>query len=217
MDVSLAAQLFPDGVVCVECSPLPEGLGLHPLEAAAVSRANARRRREFATGRWLARKALTQLGFPDGPLPVGSDRAPLWPVGSVGSISHTDDYCVAVVATNPPYRSLGIDAEPAIPLEESLWTSICTTAELDWLNEQPPGTRGLLCHLLFAIKEAVYKYQAPISRSLLEFHDVQVAVDRGTPGFRAVITRDGVPGFPAGVEITGRFLMSGGLILAGAC
>ena len=57
---------------------------------------------------------------------TGTDRAPLWPAGAVGSISHTDDYCVVVVGHSVEHRSLGVDAEPAAPLEEHVWTEICT-------------------------------------------------------------------------------------------
>ena len=210
-----AAQLFPGDLVCVEVSPLPEEWTLHPLEAAVLARANVTRGREFAAGRTLARRALRELGFPDAPLLAGPDRAPAWPAGAVGSISHTADYCVVVVARNPPYRSLGVDAEPDTPLEAELWPQICTPTELEWLAAQPAARRGLLCHVLFAIKESVYKYQAPISGTMLEFRDVEVEFDGAAPGFRAVILRPGVPGFPAGTVVLGRTRIADGLILAG--
>ncbi|MGX9147748.1 hypothetical protein [Mesorhizobium sp. 128a] len=47
-----------------------------------------RRRREFGWGRHHAREALRHLGF--APVAILSrDRAPLWPSGVVGSISHS--------------------------------------------------------------------------------------------------------------------------------
>ena len=210
-----AAKLFPADVVCVETSPLPEGLPIHSVEAEAVVRANAKRRREFAVGRQLARTALSQLGFTDASIPVGPERGPVWPIGSVGSISHTDDYCVAVAALNPPYRSLGIDAEPAVPLEEALWAQVCTPAEMRWLEGQAPDARGLLCHILFTVKECVYKFQAPVSRTLLEFQDVEVILDPHSRNFTATVVRDGIPGFPHGTPLFGQTLVSDSLILAG--
>lgn len=215
MSPSLAAQLFPADVVCAEISPLPEGMPIHAIEAEAVIRANPKRRREFAVGRQLARTALSQLGFTDASIPVGPERGPVWPVGSVGSISHTDDYCVAVAALNPPYRSLGIDAEPAVPLEEALWSHVCSPAELRWLEGQAPGARGLLCHVLFTAKECVYKFQAPLSGTLLEFQDVEIVLDPHCRNFKATVVRDGVPGFPGGTALFGQTLVSDSLILAG--
>lgn len=164
----------------------------------------------------LAREALRALGHECEALLVGSDRAPLWPAGTVGSISHTDDYCVVVVANSPPHRSLGIDAEPAVPLEPGLWLQICTATELAWLGSQPLPDRGLLCHLLFAVKEAVYKYQAPVSHTMLEFADVEVTdLDLISQSFRAVLEREDVPGFSKGATFSGRVVISNGLIVAG--
>ena len=216
MHSDLASQLFPGNVVCREASPLPEGLSLHPLEEEFLSTAGPKRRREFAAGRMLAREALRALGHECEALLVGSDRAPLWPAGTVGSISHTDDYCVVVVANSPPHRSLGIDAEPAVPLEPGLWLQICTATELAWLGSQPLPDRGLLCHLLFAVKEAVYKYQAPVSHTMLEFADVEVTdLDLISQSFRAVLEREDVPGFSKGATFSGRVVISNGLIVAG--
>ncbi len=214
MQTLLIAELFPADAICLEYSPMPESLTLDAQEAKAISQASVKRQREFAAGRWLARAALRRLGFSDAPLLIGPDRAPVWPTGAVGSISHTDDYCVAVVATNPPYRSLGVDAEPATALEEALWPQICTEGELDWLGRQSEPDRGMLCHVLFVIKECTYKYQAPISQTLLEFRDMEVSIDPSRTTFIAEFVRDGVPGFPRGTTLVGRVLVSDGLILA---
>ncbi len=215
MQPPVVGQLFPADVVCLEYSPIPESLSLHPQEAEAISRASTKRRREFAAGRWLARTALRQLGFSGAPLLIGPDRAPLWPAGAVGSISHTGDHCVAVVATSPPYRSLGVDVEPATSLEESLWPQICTSNELGWLLQQPEANRGRLCHLLFVVKECVYKYQAPISQTLLEFQDLDVTLSVSKSDFRAEIVRPGLQGFPVGRVLTGRTVVTDTLIMAG--
>ena len=145
---------------------------------------------------------------------MGDDRAPLWPSGVVGSISHTDVYRVAAVAKSPPYRSLGVDAEPDVPLEESLWPEICTARELNWLTRQPEPVRGLLCHVLFVLKECVYKYQSPITKTLLDFQDVEVTLDSRAQRFEAELLRPALAGFPAGSTLRGRFLIAQGLIVA---
>jgi len=41
---------------------------------------------DFSTGRYCAIKALEQLGIQDAIIPIGEDRAPIWPEGIVGSI-----------------------------------------------------------------------------------------------------------------------------------
>src|SRR3569623_1114660 len=61
---------------------------IHPDEAQQVAGAVAKRRVEFAAGRACARRALTRLGIRDFVLKNGAARAPRWPRGVVGSISH---------------------------------------------------------------------------------------------------------------------------------
>src|SRR5688500_10573337 len=88
-DFQLVAALVPAGC-CVSTGPddaLPDPL--FPEEEKAVAGALERRRREFALGRMHARRALGSLGYPDVCIGVRHDRAPLWPAGIVGSITHT--------------------------------------------------------------------------------------------------------------------------------
>ena len=67
--------------------------GLDPSEAAAIASARAARAAEFATGR-----ALLHLLLPGaGPIPRGASGAPVWPIGTVGSLAHDDQYVVAAI------------------------------------------------------------------------------------------------------------------------
>ena len=69
--------------------------------------------------------------------------------------------------------------------------------------------------MLFTIKECVYKYQYPISRTFLEFSDASVWMDVRTGTFRATFELQGIPGFPVGTVLAGRFVIADGLIVAG--
>src|SRR3954466_8638481 len=71
---------------------------LFPEELPLIASAVEKRRLEFGRGRQCARAALRRLGVPDGPLPSGSQREPLWPAAAIGSITHTEGLCVAAVA-----------------------------------------------------------------------------------------------------------------------
>ena len=74
--------LLPDRRIAVEESRLDgaaaDPSGLWPEERAAIALAMPGRRREFAAGRVLARRALERLGIGDVALPVGADRAPVF-------------------------------------------------------------------------------------------------------------------------------------------
>ena len=80
-----------DSVVTEELDPRAVNEGLLPEERGAVAKAVPKRVAQFTAGRVCARRALAQLGNTE-PVPIlmGEDRAPQWPAGYVGSISHTD-------------------------------------------------------------------------------------------------------------------------------
>lgn len=119
-----------EGRVGVVCSGITAGAReLYPEELVAVGHAVPKRQREFATGRVNARRAMSRIGEPAAPIPSGADRAPVWPAHLTGSISHTDDACVAVVARRSNAASLGIDLEHNHSLPADLWPVICTPAE----------------------------------------------------------------------------------------
>ena len=67
------------------------------------------RRAEFLAGRILSKAALDFLNYSqNGTVDVGPGRAPIWPVGITGSISH-DSGNVAVLLTRNASLRLGID------------------------------------------------------------------------------------------------------------
>jgi 4'-phosphopantetheinyl transferase EntD len=187
---------------------------LYPGEYQHVERAVERRRREFATGRALARRLLRTLGHADAPLLPGPDRTPLWPPGIVGSITHAGGVCAVTVARAAEIRALGIDVEPARPLEPDLWPSVCTATEREWLHRYAEPRRGLLGKVVFSAKEAVYKCQHPLTRVVLDFPDVELALDEE----RGIVA----PRLPAAVEralpapIAVRFALESGWIAAAA-
>ncbi len=186
----LAERLGPGiGVACTGVDGDPQRL--HPEEFAAVRRAVPRRQREFAAGRQAARQAMADIGWPPEAIPGAPDRSPVWPEGLTGSISHTGQACVAVVGPRGQWQSIGIDLENDLPMEPALWNTVCTPEELAFVGAQPTPRQGRLVTWLFSAKEAFYKWQYPRTRRVLDFQDVQVALNPpGLPtGFR--VTRTG--------------------------
>lgn len=169
------AALFarPD-VVAFELNGPGDESQLHPDEATRISHASGKRRREFAAGRMCARAALVELGMAsDRPLGSAPDRAPLWPEGVIGSISHTDDYCIAVLArADRSDDGIGIDVERFGRVGDNLHRTIFTTAERSWLGRLPGPERAETATTLFSGKEAFYKAQHPLTGSWVGFKDV---------------------------------------------
>ncbi|MEZ5714965.1 MAG: 4'-phosphopantetheinyl transferase superfamily protein [Paracoccaceae bacterium] len=180
------ARVLPDGVALACTDPgAPEEEGaLFAIEAAAVARAVPARRAEFAAGRLAAHRALAGLGRLPEPVAMGPDRAPVWPDGVAGSISHCEGACVALAAEAARFPSLAVDLEPDADLPEDLWPLICREDERAWLESLPEAERGRAARLIFSAKECAFKLQYPLTRRMLDFSAVAVAIEPGRGRFR---------------------------------
>jgi 4'-phosphopantetheinyl transferase EntD len=181
-----------------------------------VREAHPARQRDFATGRLLARSLLAQMGVAPTPIAVGPNGEPCWPSEFAGSVSHSNGYCAVAVARQADATSLGLDIEPALPLEPTLLTTVCVERELRWLRSMPPSERHLLARLVFSAKECVYKCQYPVTRMHLEFEDLEVQLDHPGSGFTARFRRDVGPAFSCGSHLNGNFALSKSWIVTGA-
>lgn len=205
--------LFPPGVVSVDMyGDDPTGY-LLPEEAAQVGSAVERRKREFATGRTCARRALRELGLPATSILRGPKREPLWPSGVVGSITHCPGYCAAALAREPEVLTVGIDAEIHEELPPGVLDQVATEPERAWLAAASTE-RIRWDRLLFSAKESVYKAWFPLTGRWLGFNDALVTFDptEGTFHARLLVA----PPTVDGRELTGfagRFLARDGLVL----
>jgi len=188
---------------------------LHAAERSIAEGAGAKRRAEFSTGRACAHAALRRLGVPDAPVLMLESRAPAWPSGLVGSVSHTNGCCAAVVGMSPPWLAIGLDVERDVALAPGLEARVCTTAERAWLVERPPAERGHWAKLFFSAKEAVYKCQHPLAGLRLGFQDVEVQLRGGE--FSAVLgdARQLPPGCAFPRSLCGSFDRVEGFVVAG--
>ncbi|MCX5214368.1 4'-phosphopantetheinyl transferase superfamily protein [Kitasatospora sp. NBC_00240] len=188
---------------------------LYPQEAAAVAQAVAKRRREYATVRMCARRALNGLGVPAAPLVAGRRGAPRWPAGVVGSMTHCAGYRAAAVGRSADFLGLGIDAEPNEPLPDDLLEFVSLPGErarLRDLADAAPEVRW--DRLLFSAKEAVFKTWYPLTERELDFTEAELDFAPDTGSFSARLL---VPGVDAGGRhldgFTGRWLCREGLVV----
>jgi 4'-phosphopantetheinyl transferase EntD len=174
--VSMISTLVPASASAEMFSDAPEST-MFFSEAAAVAGAVVERRREFGTVRYCARRALRQLGVPPVPILPGADRAPRWPVGVVGSMTHCAGYRAAVVARSGELRGVGIDAEPHAALPTDMLDIVLRDEErarILTLASAGPGRHW--DSIVFCAKEAVYKAWYPLTGRWLDFQDVSITV-----------------------------------------
>lgn len=214
-------ELLPAAVATAATTGEHPVASLFPEERAAVAGAVEKRRQEFATARFCARQALARLGVAPVALPPGPRRAPQWPPGIVGSITHCSGYRAAAVARAAEVWSLGIDAEPDKPLPEGVLETIALPEERHMLERLTACAPAAVSwdRLLFSAKESVYKAWFPLAGRWLGFEEAHITIvprpdAPGSGGFQARLL---VPGPQVnGVSIagfTGRWLARDGLVL----
>ncbi len=178
--------LLPAAAAVAATDPQAE----HPIWPGEQIAAIPRRQREFAAGRAALRMAMAALGLPPAAIPMNPDRSPALPAGLAASITHTAQACLAAAITGR--RGLGIDLEPDEPLPPDILDTVLTPTE-----RNTPDAR-----VIFSAKEALYKAQYPVSRSLFGFDAVAITLE--THSFTATFLH-AAPGFPAGTRRTGRW------------
>jgi 4'-phosphopantetheinyl transferase EntD len=180
--------LLPVGATCAGGAIAGVSGPLYAQELAYVASAVPRRRQEFCAGRVYARRALLQLSVPAQPIPASPSRAPQWPHGHVGSISHSGQVCAAIAGRQADYLGLGLDLEADDALDAELAALVCTPAELAWIREGG-GIAGIdLPKLVFVIKEAVYKLYWPLVNHFLDFGDLSVRLGAAAGTFTATLS-----------------------------
>lgn len=137
-----------------------------------------KRRAEFLAGRRCAFRALRDLGCSIGDLPIGPDRAPVWPSGFLGSITHAGTIAAAVAAPAGNIRGIGIDIECVATgaALDALETTVIVAAErglVDTLSRSLGRAEALT--LVFSAKESFFKATAKAVGRIFDFQAVHIA------------------------------------------
>ena len=155
-------------------------LGISAIQGAA------KRQMEYLAGRYCAATALRSfdcLAVPE----RGADRAPLWPAGFCGSISHSHGVALAVVGRQSAWRSLGLDLEVRLSEERAkrLCAEILTPAEQQRLQSLPGDAQATRVSLTFSLKESLFKALYPLTGVRFYFQDAELLMaDQGMAQLR---------------------------------
>lgn len=169
-------------VVAYEVTGSPTAITLLAEEEPAVANAIPSRRNEFAAGRICARNALADLGFGRPAIPVGPNREPVWPVGVMGSISHTRNYCFAAACrAGSAVRGLGVDVEQLGRVGPDTFELLFGDSELRGIAAgDARGDPDSTATRLFSAKESFFKAQFPLTECWIGFRDVVGSIELAT-------------------------------------
>ncbi|WP_296270791.1 4'-phosphopantetheinyl transferase family protein [Pseudomonas sp. UBA6323] len=175
----------------------------------------AKRQAEYLAGRLCAREALRRVTGQASVPAVGEDRAPQWPRGVVGSITHGDNWAAALVAPDDRWRAVGLDVERLLPAERAqrLQGEILTPTELQRLQDLDENARALRISLTFSIKESLFKALYPLTLTRFYFQDAELLdVDQDCARLRLLIDLN--TDWRAGTELDGQFVLFNNKVLS---
>lgn len=142
---------------------------------ARLQEAVLKRKAEFFAGRFCAATLLGNVGLPT-QVQSAANRAPVWPVGASGAISHSRNQAVCVIATDPALL-VGVDVEHYLsPARcEALGGSIISAQEKMQLPANLPYYQALT--LCFSAKESAYKAIYPLVGRYVDFLHASIQID----------------------------------------
>lgn len=201
--VRFARSQLQDALFSQYAIPLPPSL------TGAV----AKRKAEYLAGRYCAHYLLRQSGCLE-PVLIAADRAPIWPAGWRGSVSHSEDIAIAVVSAEDDSLHPGVDIEhlqPEIMLESAdMFVSRTEQAQLSCCGLDKEW--ALL--LAFSAKESLFKALYPRVQQMFDFDAAaMVALDPANQRFTLRLNKTLSDAFPAGSQFSGEYYFSEGTVL----
>jgi 4'-phosphopantetheinyl transferase EntD len=179
-------RLLPSSVHVASGPLLGQPPPLTPNELASVGSVSTKRLRELQCGRYYAKQALSELGISNVDLPIGRNRAPIWPDQIIGSITHVQrgasGYCAAAVARRDEVSALGIDLEYDNGLAPLMWPRFLSEAELREISALPAADREAEVLTRWCIKESLVK----ASGKILEPISIDTRRDPKSASFSAI-------------------------------
>lgn len=135
-----------------------------------LARATSGRRAEFLAGRVSAKDVLSHIGMESEQVSIGNNRAPVWPCGINGTISHTGNLAVSLVSKD---YLVGIDVESTMSVEDvnNVQSLIATAEEVGIVSEHLDGDVCRAITLIFSAKEALFKCLFPKVNQYFDFSD----------------------------------------------
>lgn len=113
-----------------------------------------KRQADFLAGRLVAIVAIGK----NLPLPIGTNKAPVWPSGLNGSITHSHGQCAAVVAQDDILCGIDIERIASGTAFDAILHHCLSPQERDWVGKgHDDMPQNVLATLIFSAKETIFK------------------------------------------------------------
>jgi 4'-phosphopantetheinyl transferase EntD len=161
---------------------------LHEDERAIAETLAPRRRRTWVLGRIALRRSLVAIGIEAGAIGSTARGAPALPPGVTGSISHKEDFVVALAAPDA-LGPIGVDVEWDRPPRHDVRRHVLRGDEGVDLEAPWPAAASETM-LRFSVKEAIYKALDRHVGRYVGFHEVAVVPEADATARVALHLRD---------------------------
>lgn len=170
---------------------------------AFLTRAVTKRRAEYLAGRWCCQRLLGAHQV-NGTVEHSAQRAPRWPVGVYGSVSHSENRALVISVRDSSAWRTGVDIE-----RFDRPTMLETAAEITDIRErtllaQRTEDVALGILLAFSAKESLYKALWPEVEAFFGF-DAASLVDVNEGTFTLELNQTLSPSLHAGQRFCGRW------------
>ena len=194
LHVPYAAAHFHHGLFAAHGVAFPDKL----------SKAVNKRQADYLAGRALVNRAFAALELPPQTVNSGPDRAPIWPEGVTGSISHTSTSCACILSRNTDLR-IGIDIETDLSARgDKAVRKIALRDDERRLIDAQANTLHLPA-LIFSAKETLFKALYPIVQDFFGFDCAQIKTLPGDQHIRLHLAQPLHPMLPAGAAFDIRY------------
>ncbi|MCG7497834.1 4'-phosphopantetheinyl transferase superfamily protein [Vibrio sp. Of7-15] len=192
----------------------------YEIESPAIlHNAVIKRKAGYLAGRYVARDALKKLTQYSAQIPTSVDRAPIWPEGIIGSITHTNTEAMAAVAYSKDHQLLGLDLEEWIDpnLAQDLAYQIIDEQERAAITESGLTFEAGLT-IIFSAKESLYKALYPLVKTFFGFEYARVSwIAPNTGRFEIALVWGLNEDFSEGWKIQGQYSVTKETVLTFIC
>ena len=182
----ITKQLSRRQIIFISTFEEQQTSSLDPEEKKYIEDSGLKRQKEYATGRWCAKKAMQKLGVGADMVLVGPNNEPVWQNGITGSISHANQAFCAAVAGVKDLQSIGIDIElKDRKISRAALNLILNDDEKEWLSKTGKN-REFFEILIFSAKESLYKMIYPVINRKFFFDAMSISYSQNNWSKRTI-------------------------------
>jgi enterobactin synthetase component D len=142
----------------------------------SIAQSVLKRQSEFLAGRIMAQKSLQQLDHKNVNIAIGKDRSPIWPIGIIGAISHSNDLVLCIMASTTDYAYVGCDIEPMIANDTRMnIDNIIINEDEKLLMKSTYLEESVSFTLVYSAKESLFKALYPDVKRYFDFSAAQIS------------------------------------------